>query len=55
MLRLPDASTRTHGPLFLSEQRPVLARRPAVGDVCPHTDRTLDGLEQLISTRTPEG
>ncbi|MFB9495127.1 DUF4158 domain-containing protein, partial [Nonomuraea dietziae] len=32
LLRLPDGSTRTHGPLFLSERRPVPARRPAAAD-----------------------
>ncbi|MFI6456337.1 hypothetical protein ACIBF6_32835 [Streptosporangium amethystogenes] len=26
--RLPDGTSRTHGPLFLSERRPVPARRP---------------------------
>ncbi|MGI5290595.1 tyrosine-type recombinase/integrase [Nonomuraea polychroma] len=39
LLRLPDGSTRTHGPLFLSERRPVPARRPAAADICPHTGR----------------
>ncbi|MCA2230307.1 hypothetical protein [Nonomuraea aurantiaca] len=39
LLRLPDGSTRTHGPLFLSERRPVPARRPAAVDICPHTGR----------------
>ncbi|MEV0825017.1 hypothetical protein [Nonomuraea rubra] len=28
LLRLPDGSTRIRGPLFLSERRPVPARRP---------------------------
>ncbi|MGA5762089.1 hypothetical protein [Nonomuraea bangladeshensis] len=28
--RLPDGSTRTRGPLFLSERRPVPARRPVI-------------------------
>lgn len=32
LLRLSDGSTRTHGPLFLSERRPVPARRPAAAD-----------------------
>ncbi|MGI5290740.1 hypothetical protein ACQEVF_46500 [Nonomuraea polychroma] len=39
LLRLPDGSTRTRGPLFLSERRPVPARRPAATDICPHTGR----------------
>ncbi|TMR95852.1 site-specific integrase, partial [Nonomuraea basaltis] len=29
LLRLPDGTSRTRGPLFLSERRPVPARRPA--------------------------
>lgn len=39
LLRLSDGNTRTHGPLFLSERRPVPARRPAAADICPHTGR----------------
>ncbi|WP_187414921.1 hypothetical protein [Nonomuraea sp. PA05] len=31
LLRLPDGGTRTHGPLFLSESRPVPARRHLPG------------------------
>ncbi|GAA4204222.1 site-specific integrase [Streptosporangium oxazolinicum] len=44
--RLPDRSTRTHGPLFLSERRPVPARRPAAADICPHTGRARLGYDR---------
>ncbi|MEU3169583.1 site-specific integrase [Streptosporangium sp. NPDC006930] len=40
LLRLPDGSTRTHGPLFLSE------RRPAAADICPHTGRARLGYDR---------
>ncbi|WP_436762315.1 tyrosine-type recombinase/integrase [Streptosporangium sp. V21-05] len=46
LLRLPDGSTRTHGPLFLSERRPVPARRPAAADICPHTGRARLGYDR---------
>ncbi|MFF4621753.1 tyrosine-type recombinase/integrase [Nonomuraea jabiensis] len=46
LLRLPDGSTRTHGPLFLSERRPVPARRPAANDICPHTGRARLGYDR---------
>ena len=39
LLRLPDGTSRTSGPLFLAARRPVPARRPAPRDVCPHTGR----------------
>ncbi|MFI7445815.1 hypothetical protein [Nonomuraea indica] len=35
LLRLPDGTQRTRGPLFLSEWRPAPARRPAAADICP--------------------
>ena len=35
-----------HGPLFLSERRPVPARRPAAGDICPHTGRARLGYDR---------
>jgi integrase len=35
LLKLPDGTSRTHGPLFLSHRRPVPARRPAAEDICP--------------------
>ena len=37
LLRLPDGTSRTSGPLFLASRRPVPARRPAPRDICPHT------------------
>ncbi|MGI5490345.1 tyrosine-type recombinase/integrase [Microtetraspora malaysiensis] len=46
LLRLPDGSTRTDGPLFLSERRPVPARRPAAADICPHTGRARLGYDR---------
>jgi integrase len=39
LLRLPDGSSRTSGPLFLAARRPVPARRAAPRDICPHTGR----------------
>ncbi|MFG1965709.1 tyrosine-type recombinase/integrase [Nonomuraea sp. NPDC049028] len=46
LLRLPDGSTRTHGPLFLPERRPVPARRPSAVDICPHTGRARLGYDR---------
>ncbi len=46
LLRLPDGTTRTHGPLFLSERRPVPARRPAAAGICPHTGRARLGYDR---------
>ncbi|MGP3937256.1 tyrosine-type recombinase/integrase [Nonomuraea sp. KM88] len=46
LLRLPDGSSRTHGPLFLAERRPVPARRPAAADICPHTGRARLGYDR---------
>ena len=46
LLRLPDGSSRTRGPLFLSERRPVPARRPAAADICPHTGRARLGYDR---------
>ncbi|MEO3876723.1 site-specific integrase [Nonomuraea sp. B12E4] len=46
LLRLPDGSSRTRGPLFLSERRPVPARRPAAGNICPHTGRAHLGYDR---------
>lgn len=46
LLRLPDGSARTNGPLFLSERRPVPARRPGPGDICPHTGRARLGYDR---------
>ncbi|WP_344921676.1 site-specific integrase [Streptosporangium oxazolinicum] len=46
LLRLPEGSARTRGPLFLSERRPVPARRPAAADICPHTGRARLGYDR---------
>ncbi|MEU6743742.1 tyrosine-type recombinase/integrase [Streptosporangium sandarakinum] len=46
LLRLLDGSTRTHGPVFLSERRPVPARRPVAADICPHTGRARLGYDR---------
>ncbi|WP_189241072.1 tyrosine-type recombinase/integrase [Planomonospora parontospora] len=46
LLRLPDGTSRTRGPLFLSERRPVPARRPAAADICPHTGRARLGYDR---------
>ncbi len=45
LLRLPDGTSRTRGPLFLASRRPVPARRPAEHDVCPHTGRARLGYD----------
>ncbi|MEV4181865.1 site-specific integrase [Streptosporangium canum] len=53
--RLPDGSSRTHGPIFLAERRSVPARRPAAADICPHTGRVRLGYDRarvLINTYT---
>ena len=39
LLRLPDGTSRTRGPLFPASRRPVPARRPAERDIRPHTGR----------------
>lgn len=46
LLRLPGGASRTSGPLFLSERKPVPARRPAPGDICPHTGRARLGYDR---------
>jgi integrase len=46
LLRLPDGTARTHGPLFLSHRRPGPARRPAAKDLCPHTGRARLGYDR---------
>jgi integrase len=46
LLRLPDGTSRTSGPLFLSARRPVPARRPAPRDICPHTGRARLGYDR---------
>jgi hypothetical protein len=47
LLKLPDGTSRTHGPLFLSHRRPVPARRPAAEDICPHTGRARLGYDRV--------
>jgi site-specific recombinase XerD len=39
LLRLPDGTSRTAGPLFLAERKAVPARQPPPRDICPHTGR----------------
>jgi integrase len=46
LLRLPDGTSRTRGPLFLASRRPVPARRPAPRDICPHTGRARLGYDR---------
>lgn len=46
LLRLPDGTARTSGPLFLASRRPVPARRPAPHDICPHTGRARLGYDR---------
>jgi integrase len=46
LLRLPDGTSRTSGPLFLSERKPVPARRPGPRDICPHTSRPRLGYDR---------
>jgi hypothetical protein len=46
LLRLPDGTARTRGPLFLSERRPVPARHPAAKDICPRTGRARLGYDR---------
>jgi integrase len=46
LLRLPDGSARSSGPVFLSHRRPVPARRPGPRDVCPHTGRARLGYDR---------
>src|SRR5258708_37536184 len=39
LLRLPDGTSRTSGPLFLASRRPLPPPRPAPRDTCPYTAR----------------
>jgi hypothetical protein len=43
--RLPDGTSRTRGPLFLSHRRPGLARQPSAKDLC-HTGRSRLGYDR---------
>jgi integrase len=47
LLKLPDGTSRLEGPLFLSERRPVPARRPSPKDLCPHTGRARLGYDRV--------
>jgi integrase len=58
LLRLPDGSARTSGPLFLSHRRPGPMRRPAATDLCPHTGRARLGYDRariLLDRSTSPG
>jgi integrase len=46
LLRLPDGSTRSSGPLFLASRKPVPARRPPARDICPHTGHARLGYDR---------
>ena len=46
LLRLPDGSSRSSGPLFLASRKPVPARRPPARDICPHTGRARLGYDR---------
>jgi integrase len=46
LLRLPDGSSRSSGPLFLAGRKPVPARRPPARDICPHTGRARLGYDR---------
>lgn len=46
LLRLADGTTRTSGPVFLAQRRPVPARRPSSRDICPHTGRARLGYDR---------
>src|SRR5258708_13647342 len=39
LLRLPDGTSRTSGPLFLASRRPLPARRPPPPHTCPSPGR----------------
>jgi len=46
LLRLPDGTSRSSGPLFLASRRPAPGRRPAPRDICPHTGRARLGYDR---------
>jgi integrase len=46
LLRLPDGTSRSSGPLFLASRKPVPSRRPALRDICPHTGRPRLGYDR---------
>jgi hypothetical protein len=47
LLRLPDGTPRTSGPLFLASCRPVPARRPAARNICQPTGRARLGYDRV--------
>jgi integrase len=58
LLRLPDGTSRTSGPLFVAARKPVPARRPGPRDICPHTGRARLGYDRarvLLSQYTATG
>jgi integrase len=46
LLRLPDGTSRTSGPLFLANRKPTPARQPPARDICPHTGRPRLGYDR---------
>jgi integrase len=46
LLRLPDGTSRTSGPLFLANRKPTPARQPPPRDICPHTGRPRLGYDR---------
>lgn len=46
LLRLPDKTSRTSGPLFLANRKPTPARQPPARDICPHTGRPRLGYDR---------
>src|ERR1035437_8567968 len=55
LLRLPDGSTRSSGPLFLASRKPVPARRPPARDICPYTGRARLGYDRAPIVLTEIG
>jgi len=46
LLRLPDGTSRTSGPVFLANRKPTPARQPPPRDICPHTGRPRLGYDR---------
>ncbi|MGO9752484.1 MAG: tyrosine-type recombinase/integrase [Solirubrobacteraceae bacterium] len=46
LLRLPDGTSRTSGPLVLAARKPTPARQPPPCDICPHTGRPRLGYDR---------
>ena len=57
LLRLPDGSSRSNGPLLLAGRKPVPARRPAPRDICLHTGRPRLGYDRarILLKTSPDG